>query len=233
MDMVVSTLPTSRIGRNFQPGCAMFFKSRKGMEPGNGAPEASAGLPPDVAPKTNGALSASNAPASVASIPPAIALSREEQQRRADYSHGVMQAFGSIVAVYMRSKVHRALRLADIEMFVGPAVTTGQFSLAEATHKQNGLVTPVAVVLWASVSDAVDARISAAPQQPLSLVAADWKSGDTIWIVEAIGDQKMIGTMLQRLQATQWKGRTVKMRAHGEGGWVVTQVLPSRHKPGA
>ena len=155
-------------------------------------------------------------------------LSPEEMKRRADYSHGLLQAFGAIVAVYMRSKAHREMRLCDIETVVGAAVSTGQFSLAEATHKQNGIVTPIAAVLWASVSPAIDARISAEPGKPFALTPPDWKSGETIWLIEAIGDQQMLGSMLQRLQTTVWKGRTVKMRAQGEGGRIVAQTLTEK-----
>ena len=137
----------------------------------------------------------------------------------------MMQAFGAIVAVYARSKVHREMKLCDIESFIGQAVATGQFSLAEATHRQNGLVTPVAAVLWASVSDAIDARISADPEKPFEFAQADWMSGETIWLIDAIGEQAVIGSMLQRLQLTNWKRRKVKMRAQGDGGRVIVHLL--------
>lgn len=155
-------------------------------------------------------------------------LPHEEAQRRADYSHRVMQAFGAIVAVYMRSKSHREMRLADIESVVGPAVTTGQFSLAEATHKKNGLVTPVAIVLWASVSDAIDRELSTNPARPLKLAVADWKSGDHVWIIEAIGEQRMLGAMLKQLQASAWKDRDVKMRAREDDGGVAVRLLGTK-----
>ncbi len=157
--------------------------------------------------------------------PASAPLSEEQRKRRADYSHNLMRAFGSVMAIYARSPVHREMRLCDIETLVIPALTTGQFSLAEAAHKQNGLVTPVSVVLWASVSGAIDERITAAPEQPLAFGAADWKSGDIIWIVEAVGDQKAIGETMSRLQTNAWKGRTVKMRTQGEDGGIVAYVL--------
>lgn len=197
----------------------MLFKSRKGASAASPA-ERALKSGPGSASSANGTVSVSQAPAG--------ALSPEEIKRRANYSHNVMQAFGAIIAVYMRSKAHREQRLVDIENIVGPAVTTGQYSLAEATHKQNGLVTPVAVVLWASVSAAIDARISTEPEKPFSLASDEWKSGDRIWLVEAIGNQQVIGTMLQRLQATHWKGRTVKIRAPIGGGRVVTQILKEK-----
>ena len=146
-------------------------------------------------------------------------------KRRADYSRGLMQAFGSIMAVYLRSKAHPDTKLSDIEVIVGPAISTGQFLLAEATRAQNGLVTPIAAILWACVSPAIDKRIAADPSQPMALTAAEWKSGDIIWIVDAIGDQTTIGAMIKNLQDATWKGRTVRMRAQGEGGRIVAHTL--------
>lgn len=169
-------------------------------------------------------------PASTSAEP--ATLPADEVQRRAEYSHRVMQTFGAIVAVYMRSKGHREMRLADIESVVGPAVTTGQFSLAEATHKKNGLVTPVAVVLWASVSDAVDQKLAAQPAQPLRLATTDWKSGDHIWIIEAIGEQRMLGAMLKQLQDSTWKGRGVKMRAKDGEGRIAVRLLGAKADAG-
>ena len=117
-------------------------------------------------------------------------LPLEERKRRADYSHVVMQAFGAIVAVFMRSKPHSQMRLADIERIVAPAVTRGQFSLAEISHEQSGL----------SISRP-DRRCALGPgftgnrradflrdlEQPLNLAPREWNSGDVVWIMEAIG----------------------------------------------
>jgi len=213
----------------------MFFKSKKDSEPIAPTPPAAkpatapaAKAPPVSAPTPPGpkaAAAKSAAPTGNATAPGGAPLSAEEMKRRANYSHGLVQAFGAIVAIYMKSKFHREMRLAEIENIVAPAVMTGQFSLAEATHKQHGLVTPVAVVLWANVSDQIDARISGQPELPMNLAPPDWKSGKTVWIVEAIGDQKVVGAMLGRLQETTWKGRTVKMRSQGEGGRIVATVL--------
>lgn len=218
----------------------MFFKSRKEPDPAAQpaapaqpatkpapAPPLQAAAPsPPAAPKPAQAAKAPAAAGSNGGAAPATdPLSPEEKQRRANYSHGLVQAFGAIVAIYMKSKFHREMRLSEIENIVGPAVMSGQFSLAEATHKQHGLVTPVAAVLWAGVSDAIDARLSAQPEQPMNLTPADWKSGNTIWIVEAIGDQKVVGAMLGRLQESTWNGRTVKMRSQGEGGRIIASTL--------
>lgn len=152
-------------------------------------------------------------------------LAPDAMQQRADQSHKLLQAFGSIVAIYLRSKAHRDMRLSDIENIVGPAITTGQFSIAEIANKKNGQITPAAVVLWASVSPAIDARLTAAPDQPFALAPADWTNGATIWIIEAVGDEKTVGAVIEHLRDTLWKGRTVKLRSVGASGRIETRVL--------
>src|SRR6266850_2043647 len=142
------------------------------MQPGSGKnnkPSAAAGTATNApqADKPNGARVTTRANDQPIPVPAAegSSLSPEEAKGRADYSHRIMQAFGSIVAIYMRSKTHRELRLVDVENVIGPAIATSQFSLAEAAHKENGLITPVAVVLWASLSDALDQEIAAHPEK--------------------------------------------------------------------
>jgi len=203
--------------------------SDKDKKPGQPAGTASSAAAAP-APKSNGGDAPGDAaiePVPVAAAEGA-ALSPEVAKGRADYSHRIMQAFGSIVAIYMRSKTHRELRLVDVENVIGPAIATSQFSLAEATHKQNGLITPVAVVIWASLSDALDREISTHPENPLTLKPADWKSGDKVWVVEALGDQQVIGSIMRHLQEGAWKGHSVKMRAKGADGKIGVHVVAQK-----
>ena len=174
-----------------------------------GPPMASA--PPTPAPATAGA-----------------ALSPEAAKGRADYSHHIMQAFGYIVAIYMRSKTHRELRLVEVENVIGPAIATGQFSLAESTHKETGLVTPTAVVIWASLSDALEHEISAHPEKPLALKATDWKSGNNIMVVEALGDQRVVSSIMHRLLQGAWKGHSTKIRVKGQDGKIGVYKLAQK-----
>jgi hemolysin-activating ACP:hemolysin acyltransferase len=200
----------------------------------NKKPDAAAGAAATAqaphASKPNGAGGPQIANAPPIPVPAAegAALSPEEAKGRADYSHRIMQAFGSIVAIYMRSKTHRELRLAEVENIIGPAIATSQFSLAEAAHKENGLITPVAVVLWASLSDALDQEIAAHPEKPLALKATDWKTGDNVWVVEALGDQRVIGSIMSHLQQGTWKGRSVKMRSKAQDGKIGVHVVAQK-----
>lgn len=155
---------------------------------------------------------------------PPAKLSEEDIKRRAVYSHNLMRAFGSVLTVFSRSAEHRAKSLAELEAIVVPAITSGQFSLAEATHRDNGLVTPIAVVLWANVSPEVDARLAAAPEK-LTLEPRDWRSGDIVWVVETVGDKSALTQTLQRQKTGMWKERTVKIRARDEDGRLVVRML--------
>lgn len=194
----------------------MFFKSKKS---GTKESEKSAAREPD---------KAQAIPPAPASPPPVPASSASEAPKRGrrdpkSYSRGVIQAFGAVVAVCCRSKSHRGRTLGDIEQMVRPAILSGQFSLAEATNQKNGMVTPVAAVLWASVSQGVDRRLSSG--EPAKLQAADWKSGNIIWIVDAVGETRMLDAMVKRLRERTWKGRTVKVRARSTNGKLSTRVL--------
>ena len=44
----------------------------------------------------------------------------------------------------------------------------------------------------------------------LNLAPADWKSGDNVWLVMALGDQKVTKALMQRMQETVLKGRQFK-----------------------
>lgn len=154
----------------------------------------------------------------------AAPLSEEQIKSRAAYSHNLMRAFGSIITVFARSAAHRTRPLAELEALVVPAITSGQFSLAEATHRQNGLVTPIAAVLWANVSAEVDQRLSAEPER-FHLERQEWRSGDIVWIVEAVGDKEAVARTLQRQKAGMWKDRPVKIRVRDASGRVSIRVL--------
>ena len=66
--------------------------------------------------------------------------------------------FGRIVSILMRSVTYKHYALSDLEWLVLPPMHLGQCAVMEATV--NGRQAPVAVALWASVSDEVDKRLS-------------------------------------------------------------------------
>jgi hemolysin-activating ACP:hemolysin acyltransferase len=147
-------------------------------------------------------------------------LPPEELKKRAAQAKLKAAVFGEIVAVLMRSPPYRATTLAELEGLVVPAVLTGQFSLAEVQSKQNGLMAPVGVVLWALVSADVDQRLCSELNTPIKLAPTEWKSGEIVWVVDAVGDQRIITHMLRGLAKSTWYGKPVKMRVRDKDGRV-------------
>jgi hemolysin-activating ACP:hemolysin acyltransferase len=90
----------------------------------------------------------------------------------------VDMALGQIVTILMRSPQHKQHPLADLEWLVLPAVLSGQCRVARA--QQSGIAVPVGVALWASVSTAVDQRLSDL-SVPWRLQSDEWRSGDIPW----------------------------------------------------
>ena len=145
----------------------------------------------------------------------------------------MMAGFGEIVSVLLRAKDYRTKSIAALEDMAVPAVLTGQFSLAQAQSAANGLTSPIGVIFWARVSPEIDQRLAASiATEPVHLKTADWRSGQVLWIVDAVGEPKVIEAMLTRLVETEWKGKEVRMRARAKDQSFTVGVL-ARANPNA
>ena len=152
-------------------------------------------------------------------------LGADELRKRADASRIVHTVLGDLVHLMLQVPQQKARPLGDLEWAIVPGVLSGQFAMVHAQNKTNGVAMPVAAVLWARVSADVDRRLSDPPSQPLRLTPAEWTSGDIHWLVEAIGDQRVITNVLQGLRTKQWAGKTVKMKIRAADGTVTIQTL--------
>src|SRR4029079_4132083 len=146
------------------------------------------GAPPEI-PKPDGA--GQNTPPRLAGQRP---ISADDQTRLAALQTSA--SFGQVVSVLMRSSQHKHLALTDLEWLVVPALTAGQFAVANMKSKEGGPSVPAAVVLWASVSPEVDQRLSANLSAPIRLRPDEWKSGDILWLIEAVGDGRLLSNFL-------------------------------------
>ena len=187
-------------------------------------PSAASSAPPDagnpgIAPPAKRPAAAPAAPAKPAP------LDAEQLKQRAGQAKEIAAAFGQIVSVLMRSEALRTRTLADLEWMVVPAVMSGQYSIAEVQSKQNGMSAPLAVALWASVSAAVDQRLSESIAEPIQLKPEEWRSGEILWLVEAVGEARALGAVLQQLGATRFKGKPVKLRAKDKDGRATLGVI--------
>ena len=122
---------------------------------------------------------------------------------------------GQIVTILMRSTQHRERPLADLEWLVLPAILSGQCRVAQA--HQSGNAVPVGVALWASVSTAVDQRLSDL-SVPWRLQPDEWRSGDIPWLVELVADPATQQALLKHLGQTVFRGRGIKMRVRDAEG---------------
>ena len=156
----------------------------------------------------------------VANDPGAASMTPEGREKAVAQSKKILAAFGEITSVLMRSPNHKHHSIADLEWLVVPAVTTGQFSVAGGHAKSNGLLVPMAVVFWASVSEDVDKRLSASLKDPIKLQPNEWKSGDILWLVDAVGDPKFTRALVKKLAEREWGGKSVRFKGRDKDGAV-------------
>jgi hemolysin-activating ACP:hemolysin acyltransferase len=97
--------------------------------------------------------------------------------------------------------------------------------VAEAKMQEDGLAVPVAAALWASVSAEVDRRLSSELEKPMRLRPDEWRSGDILWLISAVGEARMVPQFLKQLERTAFKGRDVKLRTRGRDGKTMVELL--------
>ena len=210
----------------------MFFRSKKGAPPPPPAASGQDGRPP---------LEATGGPPPLPDQPPPLppqqpetgpapyefpdqALSEIEaqpwpsvqvSQPEIGPEKQLQAALGQIVALLTRTPGLQDLSIATVRTVVMPALSTGQFLLAEGRNRKTGRAGPLAAVLWARVSPQIDDAITRDRGQLMRMAEPDWKSGDIVWITLAVGDQNLTRQMIERLRTTSFKGQPVKLFATG------------------
>jgi hemolysin-activating ACP:hemolysin acyltransferase len=128
-------------------------------------------------------------------------------------------AFGEILSLLGRQKPFADMPLGRCAALVGPAVDAGQFLIANAQRKdRSGPSIPVAVVLWARVSEEVDRKLSENLQEPVWLDPQEWTSGEIPWLILSVGPQQAVGTMLKTISQSFNPGRRLKARITDKDG---------------
>ena len=171
-----------------------------------------------------------------AGLPSTIAEASHNARGRRQASFA--ESFAQIVAVFMRDRNFRTLTIAELEWLVLPPIMVGQFALAHAPMdgsaakgekskaQQNGAaLVPVAVALWARVSPRIDKALSESLEKPIRLQAADWSSGDNLWLLALAGDQRAFPKFLAELGKKDFRDRQVKMRKRTPDGKVVIHEI--------
>lgn len=207
-----------------------FFSKKPPKDEPPARPSAAASAPapvsrtPSPAAKANGA-----APAAAPQEP----VDMEKLKAGVARSRRTLIALGEVISVLMKSPDYRNATLGSVQALVGPAIMSGQYLVLTAHEKTRGAAAPIALAMWALVSEAVDRRLSQASDQSQTLNPADWTSGDIAWLVVLAGDQRTLPALLARLQQTTLKGRVVKFRAKGEDGKFEVRTLPAAPAAGA
>jgi hemolysin-activating ACP:hemolysin acyltransferase len=144
----------------------------------------------------------------------------------------------------MRDPNFRNIRLADLEWLVMPPVLAGQCRLAHAAmpsllpsakaaeaskakSKENDVMLPVAVALWASVSPSIDKRLSTTLDAPVILRPHEWRSGEHLWLMAVAGDPRAVPTFIGQLEAQEFKDKDVRLRARAADGKTEILTLPA------
>jgi cytolysin-activating lysine-acyltransferase len=125
------------------------------------------------------------------------------------------EVLGEIVWLMSQSALHKQLFISDTEWLVMTPMLLQQFRLFYDKQK------PVGVIFWASVSEEVEARLAAGTTR---MRPQDWKSGDRLWVVEAIAPFGGAEQMVQDLKAKVFPGREIKALAVGPKGKEVRVV---------
>ncbi|MDA7946096.1 MAG: toxin-activating lysine-acyltransferase [Hyphomicrobiaceae bacterium] len=145
--------------------------------------------------------------------------------RQALQAKMVAAGFGEVVSVLMRSPHYKHYSLTDLEWLVVPPLLANQFTLAEARTKEGGIPAPVGVALWACVSDEVDKKLTENIDRPVRLRPDEWTSGDTLWLIDAVGAPEAVKAMVERMGEAVFEGRPFKLRARGNDGKVSVQTV--------
>ncbi len=107
---------------------------------------------------------------------------------------------GPALWLYARDPMKKFMFIGDADWAVLPPVVLDQCRL----YTKNGL--PYAFVTWALVNDEIDSRLRSAHPK---LAPHEWKSGDHIWLMDAVAPFGLLDETLRELRETMFPGRKV------------------------
>ena len=133
-------------------------------------------------------------------------------------------AFGDVVTILMRAPKHKSMSLDALRVFVLPAIAHNQYLIARVRREKSGSLA-AGVALWASVSDEIDKRLRATPQQPLRLSFDEWKSGPNLWLVDLVAPAALAGSIFRDLDQKIAKTRPMATQIVSPGGKAVVTTV--------
>jgi hemolysin-activating ACP:hemolysin acyltransferase len=136
-----------------------------------------------------------------------------------------MRALGQIVGLLTRSAHHQTMTIADIKRGLIAPIMLGQYILAGRSNEGGAGSPPVAALIWARVSEAVDQRLTAAQSARIELAPDEWNTGDIVWLTEATGDLRLVPQMVVRLRATDPTIRAIRVASPAGDGKIAVRTL--------
>lgn len=212
----------------------LFSKNGKNGQASNGAAHEPTPTPapapaPVAARPPQPQAQAQAAPANAAPAGKPDPKAAQEALTRSRRAHA---SLGEVVSVLMRSPFHAKLTLEQVQAIAAPAIATRQFMVANTHDPATGMAGPIATIMWANVSDEIDAKLSdAATEAPFPLKPADWRSGENAWVVAVAGDQRAAGQLLRVLHGRTLKGRKIKTRIRSADGKFTVRTLDAAPAP--
>jgi len=125
---------------------------------------------------------------------------------------------GDIVSILMRAPKHRTMPLESLGHFVLPAIMHDQFRIARIRKTGSAVAAPAGFAVWASVSEAVDQRLRAAKQLPVTLAYEEWRSGPILWLIDLVAPSAIAADMLKEIEEKVGRGKPVFMHVVSADG---------------
>lgn len=132
---------------------------------------------------------------------------------------GKLPLLGAVSWLMMQQTATRHTLLSELEWRVMPPLVLDQ---AKIYMRDNA---PVAYVSWALLSEAVAQRYVAAPHQ---LAAADWQSGDQVWIVDLFVPFGGAQEVMSDLRKEMFAGRPIHQLSLNAGGSLHKMTWPAQ-----
>ena len=152
-------------------------------------------------------------------------LNDAEMQQLADVAKaqaervmGKIPVLGAVCWLMMQQAGARHTLLSEMDWRVMPPLVLEQ---AKLYMRDNA---PIAYVSWAKLSAATAQRFLEAPHH---LMAADWKSGDQVWIIDLIAPFGGTAEVMKELRETVFVGREIHQLMPGLEGEAKTLTWPA------
>lgn len=137
------------------------------------------------------------------------------EKQTTDQTKTLSNILGEIIWLMTRSTNHRYFFISDLEWMVMQPVSLGQFRVF------HGDEFPVGVFFWAYVNEEVEERLS---NGVVRLAPDDWKSGDSLWLVDAITPFGNVPQMLEDLVKNVFPDTPFKYLQRDDKGQLVVKT---------